>query len=213
MRTEILKIKGDWQEVVDDCRATVGKDELGKEPSEEFKRGILMSEHSPIRDLIVRWKWTGMPHWVTVHWARHKWEKFITTQRSDRTGIDRDKLPQDEPQNFRGEANAQNLVDTWRKRLCFQASKETREYAEDFKQALQWVEPELAEVLVPNCVYRGGCPEMKCCGYWTEFLTWCHKNGMSVQHFSLQNRYALYNRYFDMQHKRSKHEATAEAEA
>ena len=206
MKTEILKIKGDWQEVVDDCRATVGKDELGKEPSEEFKRGILMSEHSPIRDLIVRWRWQGMPHWVTVHWARHKWEKSITTQRSDRTGIDRDKLPQDEPQNFRGEANAQNLIDTWRKRLCFQASKETREYAEDFKQALQWVEPELAEVLVPNCVYRGGCPEMKCCGYWTEFLTWCHKNGMSVQHFSLKNRYALYNRYFDMQHNGGKHD-------
>ena len=26
MKTEILKIKGDWQEVVDDCRATVGKE-------------------------------------------------------------------------------------------------------------------------------------------------------------------------------------------
>ena len=200
MKTEILKVKGDWQEVVDDCRATVGKDELGKEPSEQFKRKILISEHSPIRDLIVRWRWKGMPHWVTVHWARHKWEKFITTQRSDRTGIERDKLPQDEPQNFRGEANAQHLIDTMRKRLCFQASKETREYAEDFKQALHWVEPELAEVLVPNCVYRGGCPEMQYCGFYGDFLTWCHKNSMSVECFSLQNRYALYNRYFETRH-------------
>ena len=29
MKTEILKIKGDWEEVVNDCRATVGKEELG----------------------------------------------------------------------------------------------------------------------------------------------------------------------------------------
>ena len=51
MKTEILKIKGDWQEVVDDCRTTVGKDSLGKEPSKKFKREILISEHSPIRSI------------------------------------------------------------------------------------------------------------------------------------------------------------------
>lgn len=199
MKTEILKVKGNWEEVVDDCRATVGKDELGKEPSEKFKRGVLISEHSPIRDLIIRWRWLNMPHWVTAHWARHKWEKFITTQRSDRTGIDRTKLPQDEPQNFRGEANAQHLIDTWKKRLCYQASPETREYAEDFKQALKHVEPELADVLVPSCVYRGGCPEMQMCQqqHWVEFLIWCHKRGMQVQSFSIQNRYAAYNKYFE----------------
>ena len=197
MKTEILKIKGDWEEVVDDCRATVGKDELGKEPSEAFKRKILISEHSPIRDLAVRWRWLGMPHWVTVHWARHKWEKFITTQRSDRTGINRDKLPQDEPQNFRGEANAQHLIDTWRKRLCYQASPETREYAEDFKQALEWVEPELADVLVPNCVYRGGCPEMNGCNMWDKFQRWCMKEKrIAAGCCSIQARYDLYNEWF-----------------
>ena len=29
-RTEILKIKGDWEEVVNDCRATVKKPPLGR---------------------------------------------------------------------------------------------------------------------------------------------------------------------------------------
>ena len=53
MKTEILKIKGDWQEVVDDCRATVKKSPLGKEPSYAFKKAILISEHSPIRDISV----------------------------------------------------------------------------------------------------------------------------------------------------------------
>ena len=154
MKTKILKIKGNWEEVVNDCRATVGKSSLGKEPSEAFKRAILISEHSPIRDLSVKWFWEAMPHWVTVHWVRHKWECFVRTQRTDRTGIPREKLPQDEPQNFTGEANAQHCIDTWRKRLCRMASPETREYAEDFKIAVHEPEPELSDALVPNCIYR-----------------------------------------------------------
>ena len=118
MNTEILKIKGDWQEVVDDCRSTVGKPPLGREPSETFKKNILIAEHSPIRDITVKWKWPGIKSWVATHWVRHKWECFVRSQRSDRTGVDRDKLPQDAPVDFTGEANAQALIDPMRKRLC-----------------------------------------------------------------------------------------------
>lgn len=198
IKTEILKIKGDWQEVVDDCRTTVGKETLGKEPARKFKRSILIAEHSPIRDISVKWRWRDMPHWVTVHWVRHKWEKFVRTQRSDRTGIPREKLPQDEPQTMTGEANTQHLIDTWRKRLCKQASDETRHYAEGFKLTLHKVEPEVADVLVPNCVYRGGCPEMSPCKFWGEFITWCKDNGHGDPRLSsIQWRYDLYNEYFE----------------
>ena len=193
MKTEILKIKGDWQEVVDDCRATVGKESLGKDPSTTFKRGILLAEHSPIRDISVKWRWRDMPHWVTVHWVRHKWEKFVRTQRTDRTGIDRTKLPQDEPQTFTGEANAQHLIDTMRKRLCRQASPETRRYAEDFKRTLHDVEPEISDVLVPNCVYRCGCPEMKPCRHWDELVK---ATGGEILTADIQTRYDLYNELF-----------------
>ena len=202
MKTEIIKIKGDWEEVVNDCRATVGKPPLGKEPSIDFKRSILIAEHSPIRDIIIKWMWRAMPHWVTVHWVRHKWEKFVRTQRSDRTGIPREKLPQDEPQDFTGEANSQHLIDTWRRRLCFMASKETREYAEDFKIETRRYEPEISFVLVPNCVYRCGCPEMGGCGYWNKFINWCAKehNLTNFADVSIQKRYELYNEYFDYLH-------------
>ncbi len=193
MKTEILKIKGDWQEVVDDCRATVGKESLGKDPSTTFKRGILLAEHSPIRDISVKWRWRDMPHWVTVHWVRHKWEKFVRTQRTDRTGINRTKLPQDEPQTFTGEANAQHLIDTMRKRLCRQASPETRRYAEDFKRTLHDVEPEISDVLVPNCVYRCGCPEMKPCRHWDELVK---ATGGEILTADIQQRYDLYNELF-----------------
>lgn len=106
-KTEILKIKGDWVEVASDCRSTVGKPPLDHEPSADFKRKILIAEHSPIRDISVKWTWHGIKSWVATHWSRHKFEKYIKSQRSDRTGIPRDKLPQDAPVDFTGEAIAE----------------------------------------------------------------------------------------------------------
>lgn len=192
MKTKILKIKGDWMEVVDDCRSTVGKESLGKEPSQEFKKKILLSEHSPIRDLIVKWKWPDIKSWVATHWVRHKWEKFVKTQRTDRTGVNRDDLPQSALVDFTGEANAQALIDSWRKRLCYQASRETRLYAEDFKATLHDVEPELADVLVPNCIYRCGCPEMQTCGMWKH---WMETTGDAICTSDIQKRYDIYNKF------------------
>lgn len=197
MKTEILKIKGGWQEVVDDCRTTVGKDSLGKEPSREFKRDILISEHSPIRSISVRWMWKNIKSWVATHWCRHKWECYIKTQRTDRTGVNRDELPQSAPVDFKGEANVQHLIDTMRKRLCYQASWETRDYAEDLKTAIKKVEPEISDVLVPNCVYRCGCPETNCCGVWSMFTSWALKKyNIYVEMLGIHERYRLYNEWF-----------------
>ena len=193
MRTEILKIKGDWEEVVNDCRATVGKGELGKEPSVSFKRKILISEHSPIRDIQIKWRWDNIKSWVATHWVRHKWECFVRTQRTDRTGVDRDELPQAAPVSFTGDANTQALIDTMRKRLCRQASIDTRHYAEDLKLAIHDLEPEIGEVLVPNCVYRCGCPELTPCGYWQKLVS--ETNG-SIMTPDIQERYDLYNAIF-----------------
>lgn len=203
MNTEILKIKGDWQEVVDDCRSTVGKPPLGREPSETFKKNILIAEHSPIRDITVKWKWPGIKSWVATHWVRHKWECFVRSQRSDRTGVDRDKLPQDAPVDFTGEANAQALIDTMRKRLCYQASPETRASAEDLKAKLRDVQPEMSDVLVPNCVYRCGCPEMQSCGLWDSMVK---QTEGAVSSHRINERYEAYNRYFYESRKDSDNE-------
>ena len=192
MKTEILKIKGDWQEVVDDCRTTVGKDSLGKEPSKKFKREILISEHSPIRSISIKWKWVNIPSWVATHFSRHKWECFIKTQRTDRTGTDRNKMPQDAPVIMSGDANTQHLIDTARKRLCRIASRETRSYMEDLKKAIHEVEPEIADVLVPNCVYRCGCPEPNGCK-WFDRMAAKHLNLTSTD---IQQRYDAYNEVF-----------------
>lgn len=201
MKTKIIKIKGDWNEVLNDCRFTVNKKDLNKEPSEKFKKHILIAEHSPIRDIIIKWKWLNIKHWITCHWVRHKWEKYVATQRTDRTGIDRDKLPQDYPSNMIGEANTQQLIDTQRKRLCFQASKETREYAEDLKVTIhEEIDEHIANVLVPNCIYRGGCPEYSKddenrCRFYENFVKKYGQIG------DIQERYDRYNEFFYNRHK------------
>ena len=191
MKTEILKVKGDWEEVVNDCRATVGKEALGKEPSQKFKRSILISEHSPIRDIQIKWRWRNIKSWVATHWVRHKWECFVRTQRTDRTGIDRDDLPQAAPVDFTGDANVQALIDTMRKRLCRQASIDTRHYAEDLKYAIYDWEPEISDVLVPSCVYRCGCPELSPCGYWDRLIK---ETDGAILTSDIQERYDLYNK-------------------
>jgi hypothetical protein len=196
-KTELLKIKGDWEEVVNDCRSTVGKEALGHTPSPTFKKKILLAEHSPIRDISFKWKWENIKSWITVHWVRHKWECFVRSQRTDRTGVDRDKMPQDALVDFTGEANVQHLIDTMRKRLCYQAAPETRAYAEDLKKVITEREPEIGNVLVPNCIYRGGCPEIHSCGLYSNFWHWAMiKDRDDLCDMSnIQRRYDLYHSY------------------
>ena len=200
-KTKFVKIDG-WNDVLNACRHTVGKEPLDKEPSSKFKKDILIAEHGPIRELVVKWIWESIPSWVSVHWVRHKWEKYVRTQRTDRTGVKRDKLPQDMPVNFWGSANAQNTIDTWRKRLCIgQVSPETRELAEDFKYWLKHEanQPEWADVLVPNCVYRCGCPEIGgSCGFWEKFYRdFLYSGGEPHETGDIRARYDVYNEMFE----------------
>jgi hypothetical protein len=124
--------------------------------------------------------------------------------------VDREELSQDEPVDFDGYANAQHLIDTMRKRLCFQASPETRELAEDLKHTLTIQCPELAEVLVPNCIYRCGCPEFKSCGFWKTYVQYVYAHYCTAaDHESvlsdlsdLMSRYEWYNDMFQEKRKR-----------
>ena len=198
MLTEITKITADWVDVKNECRNTVNKEATNKEVTENFKRKLLISEHSPIRLIKVKWKWRGIKSWISVHFARHwlGWDKWISTQRDDRTGVDRDKSPQDTPVNYDGEGNAQACINVARYRLCYQAHPQTRNYMEDFKITLRDYEPELSNVLVPNCIYRCGCSEFKTCGYLAGFRKWIEDNNREINWLNIQSRYDLYNEWF-----------------
>lgn len=206
MKTNITKITADWIDVKNECRNTVNKGYSDKEATTEFKKKLLISEHSPIRLIKIKWRWQGIKSWISVHFARHwlGWDKWISTQRDDRTGKDRNKASQDTPVNYDGEANAQACINVAKFRLCFQAHPETRAYMEDFKTTLREHEKELSDVLVPQCIYRCGCSEFKSCGYINRFKKWIMENNIDIDWFNIQQRYDYYNQYFYEMHEEVK---------
>lgn len=166
MKLSNFKLADAWQDVKDSAMNTIGK-ETGKYPSSVWKKQILLAEHSPIRRIKIVWTWEQIKSWVATHFVRHKIgiEHWVSTQRSDRTNVSRDELPQSSLVNHTCEANAQALINISRKRLCSCASTETREAWQLVKDEVSKTEPELASCMVKECVYRGFCPEMKSCGY------------------------------------------------
>lgn len=200
MKTKIKKIAVDWTEIKNECRHTDNKEDTFKEATEKFIKQLLISEHSPIRLARIKWSWDGIKSWISVHFARHwlGWEKWVSTQRTDRTGVNRDKSPQDTPVNMDVEANAQALINVSRYRLCKQASKETREYMMDLKASIKDAgQKEISDVMVPNCIYRMGCPEFKCCGHIQKFYNFAFNKGYCAADMQdIQLRYDLYNEFF-----------------
>lgn len=164
-----------WKRALNAARRTIGKEPLNKEPSKSWRAKMLLAEHSPIRLVEFEWTWKDIMQWVTTHLVRHHegCEKFVHTQRGDRRAIldeynvsSRNELPQGATNDMDMTANAQALINISRKRLCNCASKETREAWKQVQDAIREVDPVMADKMVPECIYRGFCPEfMNPCGY------------------------------------------------
>lgn len=198
-KTEILKMDVDWVGIKNECRNTVNKEFTESEPSEKFKRDLLISEHSPCRLATIRFRWEGIKSWVSVHFARHwlGWDKFVSTQREDRTGVDRDSARQDAPVNMDVNANPQALINVARFRLCQgQTHPQTRAHMVSLKFKIKDSgQKEIAYVMVPNCVYRCGCPEIKPCPFFETFSKIA--NDEYVNLLDIRQRYDLYDRLLE----------------
>lgn len=168
MKIDIFKHEDNWQDVKDSTMNTIGKT-TGKYPTSEWKRKLIMAEHSPIRRIKFYWRWVDLFYWVSVHFVRHKIgiEHWVSTQRTDRTNVNRNEKSQNAPVTHACEADAQAMINISRKRLCNCASSETRQAWQEVKNEIAKVEPELASCMVKECVYRGFCPEKISggCGY------------------------------------------------
>lgn len=189
-----MKVKINIEQMVgwDWCKRlflrTINKKPKTPMPTREQKLQWLMSEHSPIK--VVQWciDVDDLMQWVGVHLLRHPFLlPFIASQRGDKTKdkeavlalirqeiLDAPEFNDAEWRNYRLQGsennhsfvvNAQTLINMSRKRLCRCASAETRAVWEGVKAYLAQIDPEMAAVMQPNCIYRGGCPEMECCGY------------------------------------------------
>lgn len=168
MKVEVLKFPSyvDLWWCKECCLNTVGKSTT-KEPTLEWLEKLVEAEHSPIREL-----WFGIkmeiPYWVSVHFVRHHIgvNHYVQTQRDDRTNnpIPRSQKGQGELVSHIMSINAQELIQMAHKRLCNQASKETREVMQLIVKEVIKVAPYMKNVLVPLCAYRNGkCTEMFSC--------------------------------------------------
>lgn len=167
LNIDIFKHEDNWQDIKDSTMNTIGKT-TGSYPTSEWKRKLLMSEHSPIRRLKFYWRWQAIKYWVSTHFVRHKIgvEHWVSTQRTDRTGTNRDELPQGALVNHACEADAQALINMSRRRLCNCAAPDTRKAWQQVKDKVLEVDPETGSCMVRECVYRNGlCPEIFTCGY------------------------------------------------
>ena len=165
MKVEVYKHEDNWQLIKDAAMFTTGKSS-GRYPTSEWKRRILLAEHSPIREGYFILDCYGVPSFAIGHIVRHfnGIEKYVQSLRNDRA--DYDEIPiRNTPQNVMLHINFQAFINISRKRLCACASKETREFWHQVLEAIKPYEPELYSVSVKECVYRGQCPEMRSCGY------------------------------------------------
>jgi len=98
MKANLISKSSQWELAHDSAMVTANIDRETGEPTEKWKKRILLAEHSPIRQLTFNVLMSEIKSWVSVHITRHKIgiEHFVSTRRTDRTGINRDELRQDE---------------------------------------------------------------------------------------------------------------------
>ena len=163
METEvkIIKWQVNWLEIKNLCRTTVNLADSNVVPSDEWKKDLLLAEHSPLRHSLITIELTNIPYYVTTHLVRHHIgvEKFISTSRSDRTGIDRSERRQTDLVNMRMDLNIQALINISRKRLCNQADKTTQKiWLMVIKEVAKYDE-NIAWACVPEGIRTAGCIE------------------------------------------------------
>lgn len=166
MKIEITKVTS-WNDVLNAARFTWRKSPLSGEPSIAWKKKIIKAEHSPLRCLMFNIDFYDIPNYVSVHLVRHiHAQPFVSTSRPDIDGkqIPREEQKKIDPVNMRLFLNAQEIIAISRVRLCNRAEKETRRIWNLVVEELRKQEPELAAACVPQCVYRGFCPEFNSCG-------------------------------------------------
>ena len=191
-QTKITDFDIDWKKIKSACMTTISKEAGDKEPSHEWKRKLLLAEHSPVRRGTISWKWEQIPYAISTHFVRHHEgvEKWVGTSRPDRTDIkDRSKRTQMDYVPMEMEANIQALINISRKRLCNCADPTTRLYWKAVLEAIKEYDEDIYWACVPECIRCGGCPEYKTCGYYDIFS----KNLTPEEQIDIHKRYDKYN--------------------
>ncbi len=189
---EITRYDVDWLRIKSACMTTISKIAGSKEPSIEWKKKLLICRHSPIRRGEVSWKWEEIPYAMSTHFARHHegCEKFIGTEREDRTNTPREERSQMNLVPMEMDANLNALMSISERRLCMCADPTTRKYWEAVVDEIRKYSEVVAWSLVPQCVRCGGCVEMfGNCQFYANTM-----QGITLEEqMDVMKRYDIYN--------------------
>lgn len=192
MEVKVVKWDVDWLEIKNLCRTTISMGDSNKEPTKDWKRKLLLAEHSPLRHSLITVELRDIPYFVSTHLVRHHMgvEKYVGTSREDRTGIKRTERKQTDPVTMRMDLNIQALINISRKRLCMQADKETIKIWSMLMDAIREHDEDIYWACVPEGIRSCGCPEKfgncKLCQNMLQDLT-------RDELFDIEKRYDEYN--------------------
>lgn len=193
-KTKITNFNVNWLNIKSACMTTIRK-QSKQIPDKEWKRKLLICQHSPIRRGIISWKWDEIPYCVSTHFARHHegCEKFIGTSRPDRTEIkDRNKRSQMDCVPMEMDANIQAIINISEKRLCKCADSLTTKYWESLLEAIKEYDEDIYWASVPQCVRCGACVEpFSNCDFYNRLMK---KHSIEEQQ-NIMTRYDIYNEY------------------
>lgn len=190
-QVKITNYDVNWDRIKSACMTTISK-EAGKSPNLEWKKKLLICRHSPIRRGQISWKWEAIPYAISTHFARHHegCEKFIGTERTDRTNVDRETRSQMNYVPMEMDANLQALMNISEKRLCMCADPTTRKYWEEVIEEIRKLDELIAWSNVPQCVRCGGCVEpFSECNFYNNLM-----NDINIhEQMDVIKRYDIYN--------------------
>lgn len=200
MKIEWIRTEG-WNYVKEAALTTIHKRTVGRnEITSEWKRAILKSEHSPIRELTIRFKITEIKRWIAGQFVRQKVgvEHYMGTMRSDRGNKPREEQTMADLTELMQSHNAQSFIALARTRLCKGCvSKETRELTQEIVDKIALHEPELAFYCVPPCIHQAGCKESAFtkCSHFKNFLDMMYGFDREIEMFDIDQRYSEYHNW------------------
>lgn len=191
-KLEVTRFDVDWLRIKSACMTTISK-QAGATPNIEWKKKLLICRHSPIRRGIVSWKWDSIPYAISTHFVRHHegCEKFVGTERTDRTNVERETRSQMNCIPMEMDANLQALMNISEKRLCMCADKVTMQYWEALMDELRNYDELVVWANVPQCVRCGGCVEpFGQCKFYENLM----KDVPLEDQMDVKKRYDIYNK-------------------
>lgn len=193
MKVTIKKFDVDWLEIKNNCRETINMNDSSFEPTDKWKKELLIARHSPLRDSTILIELEDIPYYVHTHLVRHNVgvTPFVGTSREDRTGIKREDRTQTDLVSMRLLVNIESLINISEKRLCNCADIETIKVWREVLKAIKKYDENIYWANAPQCINKGGCPEVfnTQCKFYENLM----KDATKEEQMSLIKRYDIYN--------------------